>query len=495
MKMDYTQIGRSFLPIFLLPAFTLAAQADKGRKPNVIFILADDLGYTDLGNTGSEFYETPHIDQLFKEGFSFTQAYAACPVSSPSRASLMTGKYPARINLTDYIPGNRAYGPHKDQQLQSLPFNLFLSPNETTIAEAFHQNGYSSMIAGKWHLSECEAYYPEQNGFDINIGGNKTGHPAGGYFSPYKNPQIKDGPEGEYLTDRLTDEVIQYIKQKKENPFFVYLSYYTVHLPLDAKPEKIAKYEQKLKQMANSGTNYLKQGNTYHKLIQNVTKYAAMVESLDENVGRLLQALKDNGLDENTIVVFTSDNGGMATSNQPDNIPTSNLPLRAGKGYLYEGGIKVPACIRWTNHIQSHKACSVPIIGTDFFPTLLDLCGLELLPRQHQDGISLKPVLYGGSETREAIYWHYPHYSGGLGGRPSAAIRLGNYKLIEFFEDKHLELYDVIHDVSEQNDLSIAMPEVREKLKNKLHSWYKEVHAVMPIKNPVYIKENSKLNK
>ncbi|WP_129699285.1 sulfatase [Parabacteroides goldsteinii] len=471
----------------LLGASTIALFAQKTlTSPNVLFIYADDLGYADLSCTGSSFYETPNIDRLAEESVVFSKAYAACPVSSPSRAALMTGKYPARLNLTDYIPGNQVYGPHKDQMLSSQPFKLYIDPEETTIAEAFLQNGYTTFMVGKWHLGEKEMYYPEANGFEINIGGNKTGHPAGGYFSPYKNPQMKDGPVGEYLTDRLTDELIRYLETPKEKPFFAYLSYYTVHLPLQAKQEKIRKYEKKLEQMRQKEPRFILQGNTYHKQQQDIVTYAAMVESLDENVGRVLQALKKNGLDENTIVVFTSDNGGMATSNQTGNIPTSNYPLRAGKGYLYEGGIKVPAFIRWKGHFPAGRECVVPVTGTDYYPTLLDLCGLKLLPEQHLDGVSLKPVLLGGHISREAIYWHYPHYSGGLGGRPSAAIRSANYKLVEFFEDGHVELYDLKEDVSEQNNLSEAMPWLVNELKEKLHRWQKEVNALMPVKNPYY---------
>lgn len=479
-----TKIG--FINI-LLGVNTMMLSAQKTSiSPNVLFIYADDLGYADLACTGSPFYETPNIDRLAEEGIVLSQAYAACPVSSPSRAALMTGKYPARINLTDYIPGNQAYGPHKDQLLSSQPFKLHIEPEETTMAEAFLQNGYTTFMAGKWHLGEEEKYYPESNGFEINIGGNKTGHPAGGYFSPYKNPQMKDGPKGEFLTDRLTNELIRYLNTPKDKPFFAYLSYYTVHLPLQAKQEKIRKYEKKLKQIRHEAPHFFLQGKTYHKLQQDVATYAAMVESLDENVGRILQALKENELDENTIVVFTSDNGGMATSNQTGNIPTSNYPFRAGKGYLYEGGIKVPAFIRWKGHLPAGRECVVPMTGTDYYPTLLDLCGLKLLPEQHQDGISLKPALLGGHVSRDAIYWHYPHYSGGLGGRPSAAIRSGNYKLIEFFEDGHVELYDLKHDVSEQNDLSVAMPGLVNKLKGKMYRWYREVNALMPIDNPYY---------
>lgn len=466
-------------------AMTLSAQKNIDT-PNVLLICVDDLGYVDLSCTGSSFYETPNIDCLAADGYTFSQAYAACPVSSPSRAALMTGKYPARINLTDYIPGNQFYGPHKDQMLCSKPFKQHIEPKEITIAEAFLQNGYTTFMAGKWHLGEKEEYYPKLNGFEINIGGNGTGHPSGGYFSPYKNPQVKDGPVGEYLTDRLTDELIRYLETPKERPFFAYLSYYTVHLPLQAKQEKIRKYENKLEQIRSESSLFTLQGKTYYKLQQNVAIYAAMIESLDENIGRILQTLKDRGLDENTIVVFTSDNGGMAASNHLSNIPTSNYPLRAGKGYLYEGGIKVPAFIRWKGHLLAGKICPVPIIGTDFYPTLLDLCGLDLLPKQHLDGISLKSAMLGGNVSRDAIYWHFPHYSGGLGGRPSAAIRSGNYKLIEFFEDKHVELYDLRSDILEQNNLSEVMPELVNELKSKLYHWYREVNALMPVKNLYY---------
>ncbi|WP_299230659.1 sulfatase [uncultured Bacteroides sp.] len=465
---------------------SLYAGNNKMNKPNVLFILVDDMGYTDLSCTGSTFYETPNIDRLASESVAFNYAYAACPVSSPSRAAIMTGKYPARINLTDYIPGNQAYGPHKDQMLSSLPFNQHLDIDEIGLAEAFRRNGYCTFFTGKWHLSESEKYYPTSFGFDVNLGGNNTGHPAGGYFSPYKNPQLPDGPKGEYLTDRLTDEMIKFIRTEKDKPFFAFLSYYTVHLPMQAKVDKIDKYIEKLKSITFSGNEFIKKENTFYKMYQNMPVYAAMVEHLDDNIGRLMECLLEEGLDENTIVVFTSDNGGMATSNTTGNIPTSNYPLRAGKGYLYEGGIKVPLFVRWSGKIKPSVVDKTPVVGTDFYPTLLDLCGLNLLPNQHIDGFSIKTLLEGKKFAREPIFWHYPHYSGGLGGRPSAAVRYGNYKLIEFFEDNHVELYNVVDDVSEKNDLSSIKPELTEKLKNMLNQWYLEVDAKMPVKNSFY---------
>ncbi len=492
MKIRFNHSGKiPVLSLLLMPVSQIAAQENNQFNPNLLFILVDDLGYGDLGFTGSTFYETPHINRLAKEGVSFSNAYAACPVSSPSRAAIMTGKYPARINLTDYIPGNQAYGPHKDQRLASLPFNHHLDKSEITIAEAFRRNGYSTFFAGKWHVGETPEYYPDQFGFEENKGGNKTGHPAGGYFSPYKNPQLEDGPEGEYLTDRLTDEVINYIRQSDKKPFLAYLSFYTVHLPLQAKPEKIAKYEQKLRKMQFPDTEFLKEGKTYHKQFQNIPAFAAMVEALDDNIGRLMQTLKELDIERETIVVFTSDNGGMATSNRTDNIPTCNLPLRAGKGHLYEGGIRVPLIIRWNEHIPASETSAEPVTGTDFYPTLLDLCKLPLLPEQHTDGVSVKQALFGELVPRDAIYWYFPHYSGGLGGRPAAAVRKGNYKLIEFFEDNYTELYDVVNDVSETTDLTDKNPDLSMQMRTLLHQWYQEVNALMPVKNSYY-KENNK---
>jgi arylsulfatase A-like enzyme len=463
-------------------------------KPNILFILVDDLGWADLSFNGSQFYETPNIDKLAASGMVFTDAYAASPICSPSRAAIVTGKYPARLNLTDYIPGNQHYGPHKNQKLASLPFKLQVDLEEYTIAEAFKDAGYHTFFAGKWHLGEEDKYYPQHQGFDINKGGNKTGTPAGGYFAPYNNPQLEDGVEGEYLTDRLTDETIDFIRKNKDTAFFSFLSFYTVHLPMQGKPDKVEKYRNKLAQMNYDEEEFVKTGETYHKQWQNMTHYAAMVESLDENVGRLLQVLEQENLSENTIVVFTSDNGGMATSNRTDNIPTTNLPLRAGKGYLYEGGIREPLIIQWSGKIEAGSSADFPATGTDFYPTLLDLTGIQLKPEQHQDGISLKPLLEGRKMDGRPLFWHYPHYSGGLGGRPSGAIRSGDYKLIEFYEDNRVELYNLKNDISEKTDLAKSQPEKAEELKQLLHQWRKDVGAQMPFPNPAYIGQNNLFN-
>ncbi|WP_375585820.1 sulfatase [Cyclobacterium xiamenense] len=480
-----------FFFLFLLPQF-IWAQVREGSPPNVLFILVDDLGYQDLGFTGSRFYETPNIDKLASEGMVFTNAYAASPICSPSRAAILTGKYPARLNLTDYIPGNRHYGPHPNQQLASHPFKLFLDPEETSMAEAFRATGYATFFAGKWHLGETEEYYPENQGFEINRGGNHTGHPAGGYFSPYNNPQLPDGPEGEYLTDRLTAETIRFISEKKDAPFFAFLSFYTVHLPLQGKAEKVKKYEEKRRTSKYEGPAFDQQNGTFFKNHQDRPDYAAMVESLDENIGRLMHALAKEGLDQNTLVVFTSDNGGMASSNLAGQIPTSNAPLRTGKGYLYEGGIRVPLIFRWPNNIEPGSSSTFPVTGTDLYPTVPDMAGSKLRPMQHLDGISLKPVLTGEKLDVRPLFWYFPHYSGGLGGRPSAAIREGQYKLIHFFETNESELYNLEKDPEENSDIGKSLPKIKSRLANTLHQWIAEMAVKLPFPNPSYQPEEKR---
>ncbi|SHM98340.1 Arylsulfatase A [Cyclobacterium lianum] len=482
MKRNFAQF---FISFFLLP-FLIQAQGMEEKPPNILFILVDDLGYQDLGFTGSRFYGTPHIDQLASEGMVFTNAYAASPICSPSRAAIMTGKYPARLNLTDYIPGNRHHGPHPHQKLASHPFKLFLDPKETTMAEAFRSEGYATFFAGKWHLGESEIHYPENHGFEVNVGGNHTGHPAGGYFSPYNNPQLPDGLEGEYLTDRLTTETISFISEKRDAPFFAFLFFYTVHLPLQGKAEKVKKYEEKRRSMEYDEPAFVRQNGTYYKNHQDNPDYAAMVESLDENIGRLLQALAKSGQDKNTLLVFTSDNGGMASSNIAEQIPTSNAPLRTGKGYLYEGGIRVPLIFHLPGTIPEGSSCDVPVTGTDLYPTLLEMAGLPLLHKQHRDGHSLMPLIGGKNMKRRPLFWYYPHYSGGLGGRPSASVREGNYKLIYFFESKKSELYDLLKDREENSDISDALPKTAGRLSKKLNQWIKDMQVKLPFPNPSY---------
>lgn len=477
------------------------AQVSKeSMKPNVIFILADDLGWMDLGCYGSSFYETPNIDQLAKEGISFTNAYAACPVSSPTRASFQTGKYPARLHLTDYIPGGYSIASRKkiiDSICPVLPvaFENNMPLSELTIAEALKLEGYQTAHIGKWNCSIDSLTYPQYQGYDINIAGCNKGAPGkGGYFSPYHNPYLSDGPVGEYLTDRLGNECINIIRRFKDDPFFINLPFYQVHTPLLAKPDKIKYFEEKAKKMGLKSTLEVYEKNPEWKkkqpyqdstrierIIQNNAVYAAMISSMDENIGRIINELKKLGLYENTIIIFTSDNGGLATS---EGSPTTNRPLRGGKGFTYEGGIREPLIIRMPNIEKPGILCDSIVISTDYYPTILEMVNGKMHPEQHVDGISILPLLKGKNcISRDAIYWHYPHYSN-QGGRPSGAIRMGNYKLLQFYDTGELELYDLSTDLSEQKNLRYEKPELTQELLKKLNDWRKSVNAVMPIKNP-----------
>lgn len=478
---------------------TVQAQTTgKTIKPNMLFILADDLGWMDLSCYGSSFYETPNIDQLAKEGIRFTNAYAACPVSSPTRVSFQTGKYPARLHLTDYIPGGYAVASRKriidaTCPVLPVPFVQNLPLSELTIGEALQQEGYQTAHIGKWNCSIDSLTYPQYQGYDINIAGcNKGGPGKGGYFSPYRNPYLSDGPEGEYLTDRLGDECIKIIRRFKDKPFFINLPFYQVHTPLLAKADKVKYFEEKAKRM---GLNSFKtfnitpewknkqpfQDSTHiERIIQSNAVYAAMIASMDENIGRIIDELKRLGLYENTIIIFTSDNGGLSTS---EGSPTANLPLRGGKGFTYEGGIREPLIVRIPHMENAGNRCDSMVISTDYYPTILEMTGSNLHPEQHLDGISFFPLLKNEKRNyRDAIYWHYPHYSN-QGGRPSGAIRMGNYKLLQFYDTGELELYDLSKDLSEKENLKDSEPEFTERLLNKLENWRTSVNADMPIKN------------
>ncbi len=453
------------------------------KRLNFVFMLIDDMGWTDAGCYGSTFYETPNIDNLAAEGMRFTNAYAACPVCSPTRASILTGKYPARINLTDWIPGRQAHGPRPDEKLIGPRFSQQMQLKELTLAEAFKDAGYATCFIGKWHLGD-EMYYPEYQGFDINIAGISYGWPVGGYFSPYKNPKIKDGPQGEYLTDRLTDEALKFLTQNKDKPFLLYLSHYAVHTPLQSKKELTEKYQKKVAEMPPpKGPRFLPEGKKEARQVQDHAVYAGMIQSTDESLGRISKKLKDLGLADNTAVIFMSDNGGLSTA---EGSPTSNLPLRAGKGWLYEGGIREPMIIKWPGRTKPGTICQEPVISNDFYPTMLEMADLPLRPTQHVDGLSLVPLLTGAAKLyRNALYWHYPHYSN-QGGSPAAAVRSGDYKLIEFYEDNRVELYNLKDDVSEQNNLAEKIPEKTIELRKILHMWQDSVNARMPEPNPNY---------
>jgi len=455
-------------------------------KPNIIFILIDDMGWTDLGCYGSSFYETPNLDGLAQQGMRFTDGYAACPVCSPTRASLMTGKYPATVQITNYIAGMER------GKVLSSPYLFYLPSEEKTIAAALRDGGYRTWHLGKWHLGD-EPYWPENHGFDVNVGGWSAGHPRS-YFSPYSNPRLPDGPDGEYLTDRLTDEAVRLIQDSDGTPFFMNLWYYQVHTPIQGKPAYIEKYRTKAAMLGLDRKDPLEEGERFaceHKKDKHIVRrrfqsdpgYAAMVQSVDEGVGRLLRALDEKGIADDTIVIFTSDNGGLATA---EGSPTCNAPLCEGKGWMYEGGTREPLIIRWPGVTKPDSFCTVPVTSPDFYPTLLEAAGLDPIPEQHVDGVSLVPLLRGGQALdRDAIFWHYPHY-GNQGGTPGCSLRAGDWKLIEFFEDNHVELYNLRRDVSEAHNVAGENPDLVEQLRSMLHRWLEDVDAKIPEPNPDY---------
>jgi arylsulfatase A-like enzyme len=463
------------------------------KRPSLILILIDDLGWRDLGCYGSDFYETPNLDRLAAEGVSFTDAYAACPVCSPTRASILTGKYPATVGVTDWIDWGFGIHPCRGR-LMDAPYIDHLPLEEKSLAAALKEGGYTTWHVGKWHLGG-EPYLPEHHGFDVNVGGCQWGSPHNGYFSPYDIPGLENGPEGEYLTDRLTDEAIRLIEDNDGAPFFLNLWYYTVHTPIQAKRAYIERFEAKAKAMGLDQVDPFEEGDRFpveHKkdkrivrrLVQSDPVYAAMVYSLDENVGRLLDALERTGQAENTVVVFTSDNGGLATA---EGSPTSNAPLSEGKGWMYEGGTREPLIVRWPGVVEAGSVCPVPVTSPDFYPTLLEIAGLDLIPEQHVDGVSLVPLLKGsGDLDRDAIFWHYPHY-GNQGGTPGSSARAGDYKLIEFFEDERVELYNLREDAGEERDLAGAEPQLAAELREKLADWRQTVEAKIPERNPDYV--------
>jgi len=458
------------------PGLAAAAEARR-RKLNVVFILIDDLGWADLGCYGSTFHETPNLDRLAREGLRFTDAYAACPVCTPTRVSIMTGKYPARIDITNWFYGQI------NKKLKGAPYIQQMPLEEVTLGEAFKAAGYTTCFVGKWHMGR-EGFWPEDQGFDINIGGWSAGSPAGGYFSPYRNPRLPSGPKGEYLTDRLNAEALKFLDAHGDQPFLLYLSHYTVHTPIQGKADYVAKYRAKAAKLPPpDGLAFVPEGASVAKQRQDHAVYAAMVQSMDESVGRILDKLDALGIADRTAIVFMSDNGGLSTHR---GAPTSNLPLRAGKGWVYEGGIREPMMIKWPGVTKPGSVCRHPVISTDFYPTLLEMAGLPPRPDQHRDGASLVPLLKGAASLdRQAIYWHYPHYSP-QGGSPAGAVRVGDLKLIELFEDSRVELYNLRDDVGETKDLAPAMPEKAAELRAMLHAWRKAVDAKMPSPNPAY---------
>ena len=472
------------ISLSLLTGFTFtgtaAADTSAPAKPNVIFILADDLGWADLGSYGSTFYETPHLDSLAKQGMRFTDAYAACNVCSPTRASILTGKSPARLQITDWLPGR----PNRpDQKLNRPDFQKFLPLEEVTLAETLRDAGYQTAFVGKWHLGESTNHWPTHQGFDVNIGGGRAGSPSS-YFSPYRMPNLPDGPTGEDLNERLTDEALKFVTRAAENkkPFLLYFSHYAVHTPLQAKPEVVEKYKAKAAKLHESRAKFLSDHGRQVRAVQDHPVYGAMVESLDDSVGRVMARLKELNLETNTIVIFTSDNGGLSTA---EGSPTTNLPLRAGKGWAYEGGVREPLLIKWPGVITPGSVSHAQTISADFYPTILQMLGLPARPEQHRDGTSIVPVLKGGALPARPLFWHYPHYSN-QGGAPHGAVRVGDFKLIEWYEDMSIELYDLKNDIGEQRNLAKENSAKAAELTQLLHDWRKQVNAQMPTANPNY---------
>ena len=453
------------------------------RPPNIVFFLADDLGQRDLGCYGSTFYETPNLDRLAREGAKFTAAYAACPVCSPTRASILTGQWPQRTGITDYIGAPTRPGQwNRNTKLLPAPYADRLATDSPTLAKAMKGAGYATFFAGKWHLGP-EGHWPENQGFDINMGGIDKGGPYGGkkYFSPYGNPRLPDGPDGEHLPDRLATETAKFIETNKDRPFVAYYSFYDVHTPLMARGDLRKKYSEK-KQRLDLTEKWGREGERDVRLTQDHVVYAAMVEAMDLAVGKVLAKLDELGLRDNTLVIFTSDNGGLSTS---EGWPTSNLPLRGGKGWLYEGGIREPLLIRWPAVAKAGLVVTTPVSSPDFFPTLLEAAGANPPPDQTLDGMSLVPLLKGNTLPDRAIFWHYPHY-GNQGGAPGAAIRRGDWKLIEWAEDNRAELFNITQDQGETNNLASKEPQRVTVLHAELAAWQKQVSAKFSTPNPNY---------
>jgi arylsulfatase A-like enzyme len=478
----------------------LLVAAHAAQPPNILLMVADDLGVMDASPYNPDtFYDTPVLQELADSGVRFTDGYAACPVCSPTRSAIMTGQWPARTRNTDFFGAPNEfrgqalpehYDPLKDgkfakvadRPLWPAPYLGRLPASQTTLAEALKAQGYTTFFAGKWHLGPLGSW-PEDHGFDFNLGGHSASRPLGAkpYFPPYDNPRLPDGPEGEHLPDRLAAETGKFIAKHKDRPFFACLSFYSVHTPLVGRPDLVEKYN---KRRADRG---LKDGFTDEppresRSIQSHAVYAAMVEAMDEAVGKVLAALESNGVAERTIVIFTSDNGGLSTS---EGSPTSNLPYRAGKGWLYEGGIRVPVIVRWPGTAPKAASSSWPVTSTDLFPTILEAAGLPLLPDQHRDGQSFVSALKNpaATNTGRALFWHYPHW-GNQGSIPGAAVRRGDWKLIRWFWRKQPELFNLATDPGETRNLAQENPEILAELQQVIDGFHADTKALMPHPNP-----------
>ena len=463
------------------------AKTKQTQKPNILFILADDYGWKDMSCSGSKYYETPNLDRLAAEGVRFTRAYSNCSVCSPSRASILTGQYPPRHDITNFIgapSGEEWRKTNRSSKLLPPEYARNLSSNSITIARVLRQNGYKTFFAGKWHLGS-KGSYPEDHGFDINKGGYEAGSPAKGYFSPYNNPKLTNGPAGEDLSIRLARETAGFIKEQvttnKNQPFLAYLSFYAVHAPIQTTQNRWSYFRAKADKQGIKTSGFVFDRTLPVRQEQDNPVYAGLVQQMDDAIGIVLDQLKALGLDKNTLVVFTSDNGGVSSG---DAFSTSNLPLRGGKGRQWEGGTRVPLIIRCPG-VEQGKTCDVPVIGIDYFPTILDYLGLTPDPQNLLDGVSIIPLLHGQKIDNRLLYWHYPHY-GNQGGEPSSSILDGDWKLIFYHEDGRNELYNLKTDESESEPLNAQFPGKVKELRMKLDKWLSEVKAKMPSADPLY---------
>ena len=446
------------------------ACADK--RPNVIVIFTDDHGYSDLScQEVLPDVRTPNIDKLAGGGVRMTNGYITSPQCVPSRAGLLSGRYQSKFGLetnTDYVKGGLdGFG------------------DAITIAERLKKAGYATGMAGKWHLGS-EGHWPEDQGFDINIGGHHRGSPPGGYYAPWTNPALKANKPGEYLTERLTEESIKFLEQRDATkPFLLYLSYYNIHTPIQPYKKRIEHYNAKAEKMFEGETPTQSEHEGSTRMRQDNAALASMVAAVDDSVGALLGKLNELKLDQNTVVIFFSDNGGLSTRGGKRFGPGCNLPLRASKGWLYEGGVREPTIIRAPGITQPGSVSHKPMVSMDFFPTMLDLAGLPAQPKLHADGQSLLSQLRGNETGHRTLYWHYPHYHGSS-WKPGASIRDGDWKLIEFYHHDKVELYNLANDIGEQKNLATRESKKTAELRAKLRAWQKSMKAKMPVPNPAY---------
>ncbi|TWU07884.1 sulfatase [Stieleria varia] len=453
-------------------------------RPNIVFILADDLGWRDLSGEGSEFYESPNIDRIAADGMKFTRGYATCQVCSPSRASILTGKYPTKHGVTTWI-GDRAgeewRKANRHDSLLPPEYDRALRASEITLAETLRDAGYQTFFAGKWHLGGVDSR-PTYHGFEINKGGFESGSPSGGYFSPWKNPELPSGPDGQSLPIRLAQETVDFIDTHRDQPFLAYLSFYSVHGPIQTTPELWQKYRDKAVAMGLAEQRFVFDRRLAVRQVQDCPIYAGMIESMDDAVGMVLAKLDELNLSKNTIVCFTSDNGGVSSG---DAFCTSNLPLRGGKGRQWEGGIREPFYIKAPGVTKPGSTSDIPVSGIDWYPTLLDLVGVDVPADQDIDGVSLTPILHGKTIADRPLFWHYPHY-GNQGGEPSSIITHDDWKLIHYHEDGRDELYHLSDDPAETTDVASQNPDRVRSLRAELDQWLQSSGAVMPTADPQF---------